>query len=302
MDSTPHPNGHPLYKAHYESVQLREKYRCLKREIDQQIEHKTERLTESIAEMEQHLKVKTKFLSSISQEIKQPITLINQLVQAIASHTVPEPLMPFLKKLELNTQRVLNFFESVLELTLLKTEQVELVPTAFLLDRLVSDLLVHVKKNINEETMQFKAILCAHIQKTVVVDHYYLYKLLRNLLDGAIKNCSEGLLTLSFDILPIAIAKLQLQVTISYFGSGPTRDELRAFHEDSTKVDSLKPEYFKGSGTHLALSSLIAKTLGARLSFEQTGDDLNIWSMMLDLPMETSFVHTASTDYDSLKS
>ena len=286
-----------LNQSILEEMRLREQLWQCQSELSKQTDARTQQLELSISEVEKSLKVRTQFLNSITRELKAPVTTLDSLVNELMTTVLPDSVMPHMTKLQLAVRQITGFFENILEVTLIKTEGIELKATPFLFDKLIADLVGHIDLNLDSSQTRLKTTLSAHLQKIVVGDHYYLFKLLKHMADAVIKNCSMPTLILDVDLFPIEALKVQVICSFAYKGEGPSQEERDAFCQDYTQHNSLKTDYFKGAGVHLVLAALIAKSMRAEVAYDQTSGQLNTWTVSLSLSLEErSFVHISPID------
>jgi len=141
-------------------------------------------------EAEDASELKSAMLANISHEIRTPLTAINGFSEVLTEELDP-PHVDLAKRVHKGGKRLLNTFDSVLQLSQLEAGTHELDPKRCALDRIVKGTLDEWKERATEQSIS----LDIHLPDAPVEgmwDADFLGEIVENLLDNAIKFTPSG--------------------------------------------------------------------------------------------------------------
>jgi len=209
-------------------------------------------------------KQKTSFVSSVSHELKTPLTSIRMYAELLSTERIkdPEKKKQYLKVIVTESQRLTRLVNNVLDFSRLeqgrKKYHLEKLDMAVFLYETIKahSLRIHkaglvLKENIPDESI------------VVETDRDAVEQVLLNLLDNAIKYASEGK-ELS---ITLKVCKKYCEVQLADRGTGvPSahRDSIfKKFHRVDDSLTAGKP----GSGLGLSISRRLLRDLGGDLQY-----------------------------------
>jgi len=209
-------------------------------------------------------KQKTSFVSSVSHELKTPLTSIRMYAELLSTERIkdPEKKKQYLKVIVTESQRLTRLVNNVLDFSRLeqgrKKYHLEKLDMAVFLYETIKahSLRIHkaglvLKENIPDESI------------VVETDRDAVEQVLLNLLDNAIKYASEGK-ELS---ITLKVYKKYCEVQLADRGTGvPSahRDSIfKKFHRVDDSLTAGKP----GSGLGLSISRRLLRDLGGDLQY-----------------------------------
>ncbi|MDD4028842.1 MAG: HAMP domain-containing sensor histidine kinase [Caldisericia bacterium] len=205
--------------------------------------------------------IKNNFISSISHDLRTPLTSIKGWAITLKSteSVKPSELEEGIDIIEKECDRLSEMVNRLLDFSKLnpKTSNLTLVPTD--IRSILEDSISFVKPSIKRCHMKIQKTLPSH-PVIVSVDPFYIKRAFDNILDNAIKYSGEG----TEISIQMSVSKGSLSVCITDSGQGfPTKDlpfvKLK-FYQGSNKK--------KGSGMGLAICDSIMELHHGRLTVE----------------------------------
>jgi two-component sensor histidine kinase len=206
--------------------------------------------------------LKDEFLSSVSHELKSPLSVIKGYVDLLICEAEKDPFKRLqLKSLSIikeSAERLNYFINNILDLVKLKTGkfQVDLVP-------------IYIDEIANEVVESFKSVAISQKKKIVFDvdknlppvngDVLSIKKVLFNLLDNAFKFTDNG------GVIKISIKLSRSygnnfeEVCVSDNGIGVSKDDIKKVFESFYQIKKNKYSKFKGSGLGLSIVAGLVK-------------------------------------------
>ena len=240
---------------------LTEAYNNMLKEIQYAKEHLEEKVVERTQDLEKAMQIKEQFLSNMSHEIRIPIHGIMNYVDFLVQDweiLEQEQRYSFIKKLHINSSRLLSLINNLLDLSKLDAGKME-----FFMQK--EDLITLVEGVIQEceaLLMQNKNIILDFECKReffykAILDNERIAQVVRNLLSNAIKFTKKGKITMKLEIVRLKKHKA-IQFSISDEGVGIPADELEYIFDKFNQSTKTKTGA-GGTGLGLAISKEIIK-------------------------------------------
>lgn len=202
--------------------------------------------------------MKTCFIQSMCHEIRTPMNAINGFTSLLLDKSISDDdKEDFPHIIKENTQSLSNIIDNMLEMSTLIASN-EKLPTE---DTDIYQICLDAIQKRKNTTPQYAGLTFTldAVRKCTIQTHYlYLYKVLDQLLENAIKFTQIGNITLSC-YPDVEDHCLIISVTDTGIGIAPDKQEW--IFERFTKVDSFKP----GVGVGLFLCRIIITRLGGKI-------------------------------------
>lgn len=193
------------------------------------------------------------FISSVSHELKTPMTTISGFIDGILDGTIPPAQQTkYLNIVSDETKRLSRLVNSMLQLSKLESETVVLNKTTFNVTDLLMRVLFSFEHRIDEKRLDIRGLeQAASVQLTA--DSDLIYQVLYNLVENAIKFTPAG----GYIELSVALDKNAAHLKIKNSGEGLTEQELNRIFERFYKTDRSRSEDKTGMGFGLYIVKTI---------------------------------------------
>ena len=270
-----------------EKVQLMNKRnRKLKDELEDNVELRTQQLSEAnakletlIADLKQADSTKNAFLANMSHEIRTPLTSIIGYADGLLEGDVDrQEQEKFIRIISQNGNHLLAIINDVLDLTKIEANKltIERIPTP--LAEVIEQVASLVQLRARNKGIQFSLECAFPLPETIMVDPTRLKQILFNLTNNAVKFTESG--QISFRIF---LQKNTLCFEIEDTGIGMDARQLDSVFEPFEQGDSATSRQFGGSGLGLSISRHLARIMGGEISV--TSDKGSGSLFTLTLPM-----------------
>ncbi|MGB6037685.1 MAG: PAS domain-containing sensor histidine kinase, partial [Cryomorphaceae bacterium] len=247
------------------SIPLDEAFISTGRDITKQKQDE-KKILEAKEKAEEASRLKSEFLKNMSHEIRTPMNGIIGFSDLLNK--------PDLKKDEIeqyttiirnSSLQLLRTIDDILEISTLESQKNTIVESAFSLNELLAELhsvfnlesktrniLIHLNKTLSDE------------ESTIVSDRSKLYKIMRNLMENALKFTHEGAVELGYQI-----EGTQLILHVKDTGIGIAQKNIRTIFDRFSQEDmELSKKSYGGLGLGLSISMESVKLLGGDITVE----------------------------------
>lgn len=216
---------------------------------------------------EENSRLKSEFLSTMSHELRTPMNAIEGftgiMLKRMAGVEYNDKSERYLKKVQSNSQRLLNLINDFLDLSRIESGRLELANLP------ISP--VEMAKRWEDELavlgagkpVSFKVSIDPNLPETIYGDEEALSKIARNLLGNAFKFTAEGEVTLSLESRD---HEMVLRVTDTGIGIPPHAREY--IFDEFRQVDQSSKRKYGGTGLGLAIVQKLARAMGGVVTLE----------------------------------
>lgn len=241
-----------------------------------------EKIQERTQELEKHLNLRMQFIKNITHEVRTPLTSLFGALQIMRMKKIPAELTVLFDMIESAGDRLQHFFESVLDYTLTQNETFSLHHHIFNLHDTFEDIKAYPQAFIKQSNIVLTTHFPASPIPAVVGDAYHLSKMVKYLIDNAIKFTKAGKIEIRCRLQECEDGGVALQFDVANTGD----------YIDPKKVDDLFMSFVQGKdkysdnpgpGLGLSLSKRIAELMGGRITYRYDTDKGNVFSAFIKL-------------------
>lgn len=227
------------------------------------------KLKKSIRETQEANMAKTRFLSSMSHDIRTPLNAIIGMTTIASKHTrEPEKIKDCLSKIEFSGTHLLTLVNDVLDISKIESGQANLSPHSFYLPELIRNLESVGNVQNQEKNLDFE-VICKNLKyPQLFADELRLNQIFINLLTNAIKYTPEkGSVTVTFDELTIPgdNEAIKLVYTVSDTGIGMSSEFQKKMYEAFSRAADTRFEQVKGSGLGLTITKQMVELMNGNI-------------------------------------
>ena len=214
---------------------------------------------------EESNRLKTEFFNNMSHEIRTPMNGIIGFTDMLTDSDLSEEQRNrFITIVQNSSYRLLKVIDSILEISSLETNQVQLNEGEFSLNQLVDEvysshirkahkkgLTIHLNKSLNDS------------ESTIISDKEKLNKVLDKVMDNALKYTTNGQIDISY-----RTEKETLKLYIKDTGIGITTKKKETIFEPFRQENTSLSRQYGGLGVGLAIAKHYTILLGGDITFE----------------------------------
>lgn len=238
---------------------LRTFARNIARRISESIAMRAEN-AELVRQLSQANEAKTRFIMAASHDLRQPLHAISYLGGVLARARTPDELRGATEALTSAVEGLNKLFSAILDLSRIESGAVRMHPVAFQVDTLVAQLDAEYRALCVAAGRRWE---CQVESATALTDPALLERILRNLLDNALKHGGQGMVRL-------AVWRREGEVVIAVSDTGPgipAQERSRVFDEFYRVGDGRGQP---GLGLGLSIVRRLADRLGCGIEIDDT--------------------------------
>ena len=220
------------------------------------------RLEEQRAQAVRASKSSARFLAAASHDLRQPATSLGLLSALVRERCTDPALHPLIAAIDRSATTISDLLSSLLDLSRLESNAIQPHFEWLSVDELFETLREEFAVRAEQKAL---TLVVASAPIRVLADRMMLTRLLRNLLDNAVRFTDQGAITLAASEGPRCV----LSVTDTGIGIAP--DQLDRIFEEHVRIASPGRRSPPGLGLGLAMVSRIAQLLSAQITAYSDG-------------------------------
>ena len=221
--------------------------------------------------------MRREFISSVSHELKTPMTTISGFVDGILDGTIaPQDQSKYLGIVSDETKRLSRLVNSMLQLSRLESEKMKINKTTFNLSDMIISVFLSFEQKIDEKHL---AILGLDLLKpiSITADKDLIYQVVYNLTENAIKFANEG-----GEISVVCLAeKGEVNFSIKNTGEGISTQDMARIFDRFYKTDRSRTKDKSGMGFGLYIVKTILNLHNGKISVDSVLGEYTQFDVML---------------------
>jgi signal transduction histidine kinase len=248
-------------------TEQRDQLERLMQNLELKVKERTLELEIAKFKAEESDRLKSAFLSNMSHEIRTPMNAIIGFSELLLEQTFdPDEKQGFAELIRSNGDHLLNLLNDIIDISMIESGQLKLVPSRINFNDLISDVYLNFKRHQTLIAKQGKVnfILKPLSQNiSLYTDPLRVKQVLYNLVSNAIKFTAEGTIEMGYEI-----NGSMLHVYVQDSGIGIAPENQKYVFERFRKIDGGKRNLYGGFGLGLTISRNLIESLGGRIWLE----------------------------------
>ncbi|MGE3922172.1 MAG: ATP-binding protein [Lautropia sp.] len=253
----------------------------IRRERDrvvQDLEQRNADVQVAVAAAEASALARARVLAAASHDLRQPLHALSIYSAVLAASPDPPTLAEVSRSIDQLVRALGNLLNGLLDLSRLSSGHYVPDLRVFALDEVAADVIAQMRVPIEEKGL---ALDCRLEPVTVRSDPGALGRVLRNLLDNALKYTDAGRITVE-----VFARQGSAVVAVQDTGKGiPEAEQIRIF-EEFYQLDNEARDRAKGVGLGLAIVQRLCELLGGRIGVQSQPGAGARFELVLPLPAE----------------
>lgn len=212
-------------------------------------------------------RAKSRFLATVSHEIRSPMTAIIGFTDALGRKSKDPAVLQSLSSIRRNADYLLRLIGDILDISRIEADRMEVHPEDVDLPGLLRDVTELMGVRSDQKHLPFETILEGPIPCRVRTDPTRLRQILINLLSNAIKFTEQGSVTLRVAATLGEAPRLRFQVIDTGIGI-PLEDQERIFKPFVRPHTADEEAQYDGAGLGLAIVQRLVRALGGEIEVE----------------------------------
>lgn len=240
--------------------------------LDEKVRERTKELVQKNVELniarekaEASERLKTSFINNISHEIRTPLNGILGFGQILTDPSLSEEVKEeYLRILNESSDRLINTVTNFMEISIISSGNQEVNKSEFKPEIVLTDLVGHYKGICERKNLSLSTTLPAgKSESRIYTDKELLFKILRHLLDNAIKFTSQGSVALGLDVRPSEVV-----FYVRDTGKGISEEGKQTIFKNFMQEDNSYTRGYEGCGLGLSIATGLIELLGGSIWVE----------------------------------
>jgi signal transduction histidine kinase/CheY-like chemotaxis protein len=246
-------------------------------------------LKSSIEATQRANEAKTRFLSTMSHDIRTPMNAIIGMT-AIAEKDISNPMHveSCLKKINLSSNHLLTLINDILDISKIESGKYAINPIVFSLSDLMENIFNVVRQNIRAKDLSLEIHTHGVIYEYLYSDQLRLNQIYINILTNAVKYTNQGG-HIKVDITqtpsPVAENSVRLIYRVEDNGIGMSREFMSRMYESFARESDGRIDVIQGTGLGLAITKQLVDLLQGTIEVESEMNKGSVFTVTLDLPI-----------------
>lgn len=225
-------------------------------------------LNELKLEAEDANKVKSNFLSNISDDIKKPLNAIIGFSETILVEDISDKVRNDADSINISGKQLYKMLNNAVDITNAEYDELKIINNSYSFKKILDKLNLYAHKNIDKNKIKFNINIKEDMPYKLYGDEVKIYTIINNLLSNAIKYTEVGKISLIIDSV-VENDTINLKIKIADTGIGIKEENFEKIFEKFSRIDNNKLGK-NGTGLGLAITKKLVELLKGTITFRST--------------------------------
>lgn len=251
--------------------------------------NREQQISEAESRIEESLKLRSSLASSISHDIRTPMTAIIGFTDLLSDPSLSEDLrMKYVQYINRSGNLLLNLIDNIIDMVRMEAGQLDIKKRIFPLNKLMDSIhkqYQHESEKTENADIKFWLKKASEEQLNIYSDPDKIHQVISNLLENAFKYTKQGYIEFGYD--PVKDNKIRFYVKDT--GVGIDHSKQAVIFEQVFKVKDKATKNI-GSGLGLPIARQMVERLGGKITVDskpEQGSSFSFW-----IPYEKSIKET----------
>ncbi|ASQ89777.1 hypothetical protein CHL67_01545 [Prosthecochloris sp. GSB1] len=212
--------------------------------------------------------LKNEFLANISHEIRTPLNGVISMSEILLETPLGEEQRRYAETIRFSADVLLKLVDDLLDFTTIENGGMSLEKTEFVVRQILDDCIAPMSARAREKGLLFSVATEEAVPARLAGDHEKLCRVIRILVDNAIKFSARGRIALNVSIDSETEKSIILGVAVTDTGVGISEARAGLLFEKFTQVDGSSTRLHGGCGMGLAVARSLVELMGGRIGAE----------------------------------
>lgn len=225
-------------------------------------------------EMSKAVASRSEFLSKLSHEAKTPMNALIGYSDLINQEDVSGEFFEFSMGIKSATNRLLNFFNDLIELSRIESGLTTLIEDEYRTEESLKYIINNVRYDIESKGLELKLRLSENIPSVLYGDKVHIHQIMLNLLTNAIKFTEKGYISIELDAKETDLIghndrkMVEMSFSVEDTGKGIKKEHRENLFDAFAQFDSSSPYANQGTGLGLIICKHFSNLMNGDITFD----------------------------------
>lgn len=229
--------------------------------LERQVAERTAELSKARDAAEKALESKTRFLTTVSHEVRTPMASVIGLAELLSTRRLDGESQLIADEIFMASRRLLRLLNDMLDTAKLDKGTLNLEVRRCPLRTIPGDVAQLIMPDARKKSLAVTTHVAENVPEHVLVDELRVRQVLLNLAFNAVKFTNQGSIDISLSVLEQTPEKLIAEFKVSDTGIGVEPEKQQSLFEPFMQVDSTTTQVHGGSGLGLAISRQLVELM-----------------------------------------
>ncbi len=226
---------------------------------------------------------KSRFLSTMSHEIRSPLNGINGMVRLLLENTDDPSTKNDLTRILKTSEGLNGLINEILDYSRIEAGKIFIENSEFNIHEIIDPMLVIFDITAKQKSVDLICEIDSNIPKILIGDHFRIRQILTNIVGNAIKFTDKGYVKIKVLHIGIINNRAKIKFIIEDTGIGIDPSVLKNLTIPFVQADNSISRKFGGSGLGLFISKNLLQLMDSNLDFTSEQGKGSIFSFTLNL-------------------
>ncbi len=255
---------------------------------DQEREMSAKVLDETNTNLQRALDIKSRFLSTISHEVRTPMGAIIGMTEILTTEDLGEDNNVLIRGVFDASKRLLQLLNNLLEAARMDAGELSLENRNFPIRAVIGDVRQLVRTEADRKLLRITGTLDSQIPEYVYGDELKLRQVLLNLAHNAIKFTEAGIIDISAEVIFKTEDTLNIRFIVADTGIGIKHSDREKLFQPFVQAEDSTKRVYGGAGLGLSISKQLIDLMDGTIGIEsEIGKGSKFW---FDIPFKSEAV------------
>jgi len=210
---------------------------------------------------------KSRFLSTMSHDIRTPMNAIIGMDEMILRKSRDEDIVRYAENIRTAGNTLLGIIKDILDFSKIEAGKMEIIPVDYNFISLLNDLVNMVLDRAKEKGLAFELLVDENIPRIMNGDEIRIKQVITNLLSNAVKYTKEGkiIFSVSCSKSETQADEVMIHVMVKDTGIGIKQEDLDKLFVAFERIEEIKNRHIEGTGLGMAIAQSFLKMMGSTI-------------------------------------
>jgi len=247
-------------------------------EMEKLVNDRTEQLRQALTEAEKANELKSQFVSTISHEVRTPMSGIIGLAEYLTTIKLEPEIAEVVSHIYQSSKRLLEILNDLLDFSKLEAGKVDIDHVEYEPRKQIEETMALFERECVRKGISIKTDIAPEVPKKAYGDPRKVRQILTNLLSNAVKFTETGGITVQAMVMPLTSSITRMRISVTDTGIGISPDSHKLLFQPFAQADGTMSRRFGGTGLGLSICKRYIEILGGEIGYRSSpGEGSTFW-------------------------